>query len=370
MFLAGGVTSIAFSLPFIAYPTLSSAGPEWLVLVLASGFCANLIAYLIGLVIAVNVKTSSCVNGFLFAFVVVGYLGGGVWIEWGILHHPDLVIVLTTVTAGATWLWLRRPAWFRNRCSVAWVGLLDPWDRSKMQKFRHVWAARRFAKAPYPGVDVFFLRRICGHGNSDLRRCIWGTLYTTFALAAPQWKGLLVVVLMAVIWGGYAPGAAAFLIPMAALILTGFINPPLYSEFPVAGSRRERLLGTMAQMFVLAGVSMFMVGFAVLVVNRVLPLLPVIEVADFRLSFRPIDFTVLLPVVVVFPIMGIVRVLFYWKPMGLMLGTMLLLAGMMVAAIVVKSVPWAYAAATAGIFWVVCFLVVYRLAMRSDLVRG
>ena len=48
--------------------------------------------------------------------------------------------------------------------------------------------------------------------------------------------------------GGYTPGAASFVVPVVAPMLTGFINPPLYSELPVAGSRKERSLATMAQM--------------------------------------------------------------------------------------------------------------------------
>ena len=110
-------------------------------------------------------------------------------------------------------------------------------------------------------------------------------------------------------------------------------------------------------------------GLSLFVLNRLMPLVPVIEIAGLRLSFRPVDFSMLLPLVVVFPLMGIVRVLFHGNPLRLMLGTVLPLGSIMSVALLMKSTPPAYVAATAGILWTVCFLVVYRIAMESDLVR-
>lgn len=367
VFLAGVVTSLALSLPWIAYPGLTSEGPAVIVLVLASGFSANLIVYLISVAVTVG-KTAAFLNGLFFAAIFLVYFEIGVTLERSIVYRPGLVILLAAATAGAVWLWLGRPAWFRECCATPWIGFLDPWDRSQTHKFRQVWA-RRFAKAPHPGFDRFFLDRIRSHGDSDPRRYIWGTLYTTSSLIEPQWKGLVSLVLIAVIWAGYTPQAAPFVVPVVALMLTGFINPPLYSELPVAGSRKERSVATMAQMLALAGFSTLVVGLSLFVLNRLMPLVPVIEVADLRLSFRPVDFSMLLPLVVVFPLMGIVRVLFHGNPLRLMLGTVLPLGSIMLAAILMKSTPPAYVAATAGILWTVCFLVVYRIAMESDLVR-
>ena len=77
VFLAGVATSFALSLPWIAYSGLTSEGPAVIVLVLASGFSANLIVYLIGAAVTVR-KTAAFVNGFFFAAIFLVYFEIGV----------------------------------------------------------------------------------------------------------------------------------------------------------------------------------------------------------------------------------------------------------------------------------------------------
>lgn len=370
-FLIGVIASLVLGLPYLPYLAQPFSEPLVLVLVLFSGSCANLIAYLVGLAFGLSVWNAASAIGFIVpGALALTYLAGGTVIAQSILHRPDLMIVLGIGGSVAGWLWLGRPAWFRKRCARPWVGMLDAWDRSKMHKFRQVWTARRFTKPPHPGIDAFFLGKIGRYGSADPRRYIWGTLYTTYALIAPQWKGWLFLVLIAVAWAGYARGAALFIIPMLGVVMVGFINPPLYSELPVAGSRRARSFATMGQVLALAATWALVIGLAVVVVNCVMLLAPETEVAGFPLSFQPVDLNMLLLPVAVFPGVGIVRMLFYRNPVYLMLGTMLLLGLMMMAALIMSRlpVPMSYVAAAAVVLWAVCFLVIHEIAMRRDLV--
>lgn len=368
VFLVGVAASAVLAVPFLWYPDLAIAAPAWLAVVFLSGFSANLVVYLTGVTIAVSVRNAMAVIGLvIFAAVVLSRLEGGAALERAIFYRPGLVTVVAGVATAAGWLWLGRPAWFRSRCATPWVGLFDPWDHSKMYKFRHVRADRRLPKASYPGIDEFFLRTIGRYAESDPRRYVWGVLYTTSSLILPQWKGLLFVVLMAVVWTGYSPRVAPFVVAIVPLMVAGFINPPLYSKLSVAGGRRERSLATMIQMLALAAVSTLAVGLSVLVLNLVEPFVPRFAVADFELNLQPVDFKVVLLPLMAFPIMGLLRVLFHRNPMWQVSAMMLLFVGVMFLSMFVRSVAPMVAVAVDTVLWAICLLTVHRVAMHGDL---
>jgi hypothetical protein len=372
-FLIGISLSLVLA-PRLFNTSLFVSGPPVSELVLLSGFCANLAAYLAGVVFGLSVWNVTSVIGLvILAYFVLGDLGSGMAIERAILYRPIRVIVLGTGVAVVAWLWLGRPAWFRNRCATPWSGLLYPWDRSRMHESRHVWASRRFTKVRHPRTEGFFLGRIAKHGNSDSRKYVWGTLYTTYALIAPQWKGLLSLVLMIVVWIGYVQAVPPVIIPILGLIMTGFIHPPLYSELPVVGGRWTKSFATMVQILTLAVVWTLVLGLAVLVVNSMMSVMSLTTAENLQLSFPTAGLNLWLLPMMIFPIMGIVRVLFYRNAINLMVGTILVLGTMMAVSLLTPwewvSPPMAHAAAVIAVLWGICFLIVHAVAMRSDLGR-
>lgn len=375
VFVMGIVISLVLSQPYLFNRNLFVfvSGPPALELVLLSGFCANLTAYFAGLVFGLGVWNVISLIGFvILAVVVLGDLGGGMGIERGILYHPIRVIALGTGAAVAGWLWLGWLAWFRNRCVTPWVGLLYPWDRYRMREFHHVGAGRRFAEVRHPRTEGFFLGRIAKHEYSDPRKYIWGMLYTTYDSLAPQCKRVLLLALAIVIWIGYRQAIPPIIIPILGLIMTGFIHPVLHSELPIVGGRRTKSLATMIQILMLAVVWALVLELAVLVVNSVMSILSMTMAANLQKSFPPVYVNLWLLPMMIFPIMGIVRVLFYRSATNLMLGTVLVASVMLVVALLAPwewvSPPMTHVAAATAVLWGICFLVIHAIAMRSDLV--
>jgi hypothetical protein len=370
--VVGLATSFVFSLPFLGYPGLFDMAAAWWGLVLCAVFCANLLVYMAGLVTGLTVKNGVAWIGFLPAlalFALMVHLD--VAVERAITHTPYVVIALAGVAVSVGWRWLGRPAWFRRRCGRYWTELFTPWDRARMERYRQVYAARRFTKNVSPALDGFFQRAIARRGLSDRRRYVWGALYLTCVLMVPQWTGLVCLVLLAAVWSGFAPSVAPFVIGVVPLMMAGLLQPPLGTTLLVAGGRRERFFATAALMLGLGAASVLVVGVAIALTHLLAPLVPAFEWKGIVLHLQPVCPALLLVPLVVFPVVTLMNILFRRRPVWLLVSLMLVFVVVSFCAALLGRLGATQPGLSAvGILlsWSICLAAVRRIALHRDLV--
>lgn len=347
--------------------------PEWLILVLGAYFCASVTAYLLGAGIAFSTVRSGSVLGLMTLVVSLCALFDMFpTIQYPILHWPVAVIALALIVGLASWWWLGRPTWFRRSCATPWIGFFDPWDRSQIQKYRALYAAR-FPKNIPPSLDRFFQRAIGTRRPTSPAKYAWGVLYTTCVLVGPQWKWLLTFAVLAITCTAYFPPMAPGVISAVFFMMTGFVQPPLCTAWLVAGGRKERFFATVALILVLGVVSALLVGALAGLTHLLAPLAPPIRWKGLALDPHALSFQVLAVPLVLLPVVGLLQTLFCRKPLALALSIMLVLAIIMVSSMplnLYQAVTPAIAIGGTVLSWVVCMSILYRIAMRSDLVRG
>ncbi len=368
----GFAASFFFSLPFVCYPGLFDASPARAGLVLCSAFAANLMAYMLGVGVGVTARNAMALLGFLPFIVLLGpKVGLNVGVEHAIVHSPVVIIALTVGTAIGGWVWLGRASWFRRHSGAPRVGLCDAWDRSKMGKYREVFASRRFACTHHTGIDRFFLGRIGSQSQAGAWKYAWGALYQTSLVVAPQWKGLLFVVLLALLVGGYLPGAALVIAVIPAM-MAGYAQPPVHSALLVAGGRTERFRATITVLLVLTAAAFLVVSLVVVLSNVLAHIMPEIAAGQERWTFDVIDSTALLLPVLIVPVVGLLQIVFNRKPVLHAVSFMLVFTFIMVVSLLGRislSGPPLYAVGCVGavLAWVVCLLVVRHVTLHRDL---
>ncbi len=370
--VVGLAASFLFSLPFLGYPGLFGMPSLWWGLVLGAAFCANLMVYMAGLLVGFTARNAIVSIGLLPAlaiFAAMVHLDAAVM--RALTHAPFAVIAVTAVAAVAGWQWLGRPAWFRRRCGQYWTELFTPWNPSQMERYRQVYAARRFTKNVSPALDGFFQRAISRNGLLDRRKYIWGALYSTCVLIIPQWKGLVFVIVLAVIWSGYQPSAAPFIAGIIPLMMAGFLQPPLGTTLLVAGGRRERFFATAVLMLGLGGVSVLVVGVAIALTHLLAPLVPTFEWEGIVLHLRPLRPALLLIPLVVFPFVNLMYILFRRSPVWLIFSLMLAFVFVSFCAALLDrfgAIQPGLSAVGILLSWGICLAAVHRLALHRDLV--
>jgi len=347
--------------------------PEWLILVLGSYFCASVAAYLLAADVVISgMHGRSAVSFMVFVVTVYAMFDGFSTIQYPILHWPLAVIALAVVVGLASWWWLGRPAWFRRSCVTPWIGFFDPWDRSQIQKFRSIYAAR-FTKNIPPGLDRFFQRAIGARSLSSPGKYVWGVLYTTCVLVGPQWKWLLTFTVLAVTFTAYFPPVAPGVISVVFFMMTGFVQPPLGTALLVAGGRRERFFATVALLLVLGVFSTLLIGILIGLTHLLAPLVPPIRFKGLTLDPHALSLTVLAVPLVLLPLVGLLQTLFCRKPVWLALSIMLVLTVVMAFSLplgLYEAVTPVLAVTGTVLSWGICLSILYRIARRSDLVRG
>ncbi len=375
--LAVSVVLFCIALALLASPSFT--GPfEWaimprelLVLVLGSYFCASVAAYLLGAGVAFSaVHSASVVISMVLVVSVYLWLDAFRTIQYPIIHWPVAAIALAWVVGVASWWWLGRPAWFRRSCNRPWRGFFDPWARTPTQRNRDLYATR-FTKTT-PRLDRFFQRVMGNRPLSHLGKCVWGALYTTCVLVAPQWTGILTVALIGVTFAAYFPPVAPMVMGFLPLMTVGFLQSPLGTALLVAGGRKERFFATAVLILAFSVLWVLLFGAFVGLTHLLAPLVPAVTVRGATLSLHALSFKVLAIPLVLVPLVGLVQTLFYRKPVGLALSIMLLIAIMMMSTMpfsLYRAVTPALAIAGTILSWGICLSLLYRIAMRSDLVR-
>ena len=324
IFSVGIVTNLLASPIFLLYPGLGWW--QWIP-VICSAFFAGLVFYFIGVGLAFGIRNSAAWIGFLPLFVVGGgFFGLHIIIERAIVENPIGITLLGAFSSIAVWIWLGDVGLARRYCGMPWVGLFDAWNRDKMRKYKQVRANIKWDKLkkhPKPWVERFFLGRMNKCDYLGAGRHIWGGLYTTLGLLLSQWQGNIFLVLFMVFFLGYME-RFWFLMFFPLIGIAGYIHSPVYSSMLFSGGRRERFATviTLAATTAVLGGVLFIILAALSVPLAVI--IPDITVRGITIAFHTITINLFYAPLVFVPFAFTVNLIFYRKPIFIILSVMLL----------------------------------------------
>ena len=372
IFSVAVVVNLLGSMLFLIYPGLGLFQQG---VVVCSAFFAGLTFYLSGVVLAFGIK-NPILAVVLFPWLILGTrFGPHVIIERAIVEYPYAVICVGILSGAAVWLWLGRADLARRHCNVPRISLLDSWNREKLKKYNAAKNAHKLKGHPRPWVWRFFLGRMAQYDYLGDGRYVWGVLCNHFAMMVSLWKSFAVYLALLTIVSGYMIHwmvAALIILPVAIL---GHQRPPVYSSMLTFGGRRERFVST--AVLCVGGIAsacaavLIMVGLSVPLAR----FMPEIGVKDSaRLVFRIIDARFVFIPLVAASFFLTIRLVFYRKPVFMMLLLMLLFALMVPLGIVGRESIRAIitnrgcVAGIAVVGWAIFFLVLGYICEKRCLV--
>lgn len=315
------------SLRFLMYPGLNSGQ---LVLVVCSAFCAGLIFYWLSVWLAFGIRNSAAFIGLLPLVIFGGiFLDLHIIIERAIVGNPFGVILVGVLSSVLAWLWLGSAEWARRYCAVPWIGFFDAWNRDKMQRYRQVRAAIKWDKLkkhPSPWVETFFLGRMNRHDYISTGRYIWGGLYTTFGIALSQWKaafsGVFLALVLVCFMGYMGPGINMLFIMPGLMIAQ--MRLPVYSSMLISGGRNERYRCAMTQVITTAVLITILVTIVAALSVPLATVMPDITLRGSTFTFHAMIIELFFVPLLMIPIVFTLQLIFYRKPILMMLLIMLL----------------------------------------------
>ena len=378
LFLVGVFVSYVASVIFVKFVDQDGLSCGQLILALCAAFSASLTLYFIGAMLALGrmglwmgyLSVMVCWTGLgVLGLVFSPFLGA---IGRIIIGFPVPVIVLGTIVATKTWLWMGRLSRFQALCA----------------KF-HRRPVRVLPGGTWYSVDIRFFPATLNRALQELfedvflrimRRCEgsrhWqyslGAIYTTLLFGLThRWILVALALLFSVglITSMYFPSLAPLWIVTMSVFLANAIRhaPPCSHARSVIGAgRRERMGATLVSASVLCFLCLLFVSLMVIISRFIVGFLPDIGSASpAQLNPRFILFAAAL-----FPVGGLsVLVSFRGSP----------LAGLPSALVCVfvlldtyapywyVTIPTGYILASAALAWLLFGLAVRRVALRTDL---
>jgi len=328
IFWVGVLVNLFGSLLFLTYPDLHSGQ---LFLVVCSAFFAGMIFFWLGVGFAFILRNPGAWIGFLPLVILGGcFFGLHRVLERAIVGIPFGVILVGILSSIVAWLWLGDEGRARRYCAVPWIGFFDAWNRDKLQRYRRVRAPIKWDKLkqhPSPWVETFFLGRMNRHDYVSTGRYIWGGLYTMFGIALSQWKAtcssVFLVALAIVCFLGYmGPWTINILFVMPGLMIAQ-MRLPVYSSMLISGGRKERYRCAMT--LVITTALLITVLLTIIAVLSVLlaTIMPDITLRGNTFIFQPMNIKLFFVPLLMIPIVFTVQLIFYRKPMSMVLLIML-----------------------------------------------
>jgi len=326
----GVIANLLGSLLFLIYPGLHSGQ---LVLVVCSAFCAGLISYWLSVWLAFGIRNSAAFIGLLPLVIFGGiFLDLHIIIERAIVGNPFGVILVGVLSSVLAWLWLGSADWARRYCAVPWIGFFDAWNRDKMQRYRRVRAAIKWDKLkkhPSPWVETFFLGRMNRHDYIGAGRYIWGGLYTTFGIALSQlsqWKAAFsgaFLALVLVCFLGYMGHGGTFILFFMPGLMIAQMPLPVYSSMLISGGRNERYRGAMTLVITTAVLITALVTIIAALSVPLATIMPDITLRGNTFTFHAMIIELFFIPLLMIPIVFTIQLIFYRKPIFMMLLIML-----------------------------------------------
>ncbi|MDI9432942.1 MAG: hypothetical protein QM570_14605 [Planctomycetota bacterium] len=374
----GIAANAAGAMLFLFYPGLPLV---WRLLVLGSAFAAGLVFYLAGAWWGFFARQPMALVGFSIAVFFFGQrLGLHVRLERIVVLHPLAVMAAGVLAAVAMWLYLTRADLARRNCLRPWIGFAEVFDRDKLRRSPQARSAApwtRLKDHPRPWVQKLFLGGMTKCRPLSVARCVWGAVYSSFALVLSQWTNVLVLVVVMTIFLGYLGGHLMVILLGSLPIVAGAMSlshGALYSSLLTSGGRRERFFATLAAVVVGAVLVTAFMGLVAALSVPLANVLPDFTVYGQRLTYHVISARVFYGSWVLLPIAAMIHLVLYRRPALLMIVLIAFAYPVVLAAELLshdlRPLVNAPAAATlAALCWLVFILVLSRIAHRRPLVR-
>ncbi len=373
VFCVGIVFNLFGSLLFFVYPYLNAGQ---LVLVVCSAFFAGLISYLLVAGLAFGVRNSVAFIGLLPLIIVAGqFFDLHTVIEGVIVGNPLVVILVGVLCSVVAWIWLGIDGWARRYCAVPLIGFVDAWNQDKMQRYRQVRLAKKWDKLkkhPSPWVETFFLGRMNRYDYVSTGRYIWGGLYTTFGMALPQWKeafsGVFLALVLVCFLGYMGPGGRNILFIMPVFMIAQ-MRLPVYSSMLISGGRNERYRCAMTQVITTAVLITALVTIVAALSLLLAAVMPDITLRGSTFTFHAMNIELFFVPLFMIPIAFTIQLIFYRKPIFMMLLIMLLFMLLFWHEQFGAVINPMYIVSPVVLSWVLFTLVLRYVCMRRCLAR-
>jgi len=247
IFRIGVIVNLLLGCVFFGYPGFDF--PYVLLVVLAGGFF-GMVVYFYG-VYGGFVKIPAASVGILGLIIPLTIL-----FKWDmilqniIIHHPIVIIIVSTLVCIWVWRLLDRDILARKYCGKLVMGVLDSWNQKKISKYKMAQLAEKEQKKPNStpkissGVESFFISRINRAETNSLPRYIWGSFYRSFGIAISQQRQnllwILIIILPILCFFCYIPGEGVNIIFIIPGIMVLYMSLWVYSSLLTAGGRKQR----------------------------------------------------------------------------------------------------------------------------------
>jgi len=209
IFWIGGVVNLFLGCVFLGYPGLGF--PYVLLVILAGGF-VGIIAYFYGAYASFQAVPTPAAGilGLLIPCTIF-FVKWDIVLQSIIIHQPIMVIVLSALVCVWVWRLLGRDFLARKYCGKLIMGMLDSWNRTKIEKYKQARADRNMTESKvkfFEKVQEFFLGKMERYGFLSRGRYIWGNIYMVFGKLFGFWNiwhvlGFLGTIIFLVLFFGF-----------------------------------------------------------------------------------------------------------------------------------------------------------------------
>ena len=180
IFWIGCVVNLLLGCVFLGYPGLGF--PYVLLIVLAGGF-VGMIVYFYGVYSsfqAVPTPAAGIVGPLIICTILFKW---DIILQNIIIHQPIVMILVSALICIWVWKLLGREFLARKYCGKLIMGMLDSWNRTKIEKYKQARAERNMTEAKvtfFEKAQKFFLGKMEQYDFLSRSRYIWGNIYMTF----------------------------------------------------------------------------------------------------------------------------------------------------------------------------------------------
>ena len=256
-----------------------------------------------------------------------------IWPQRVLVSSPLIVIALGLFICGLlVWRWPHlRDSIARQNCGRYELGILDVWDRDKLQGYYRANAARGWARRPQPvsdgtAVAGYLLARMESHACLSLGRTLWAELYAFFGwLSARDLWRCLTLCIPLVLFLGYSfrrdVDTSLMLLIAMAMLPMGFAmiyKMPAHCTLLLPVGRKEKYYGSLLAALVMTILATVIVLLVITISHLLNLFLPTVAVGSITLTYRSIPIGILHLCPLLMPLCFLLRILFPQRGMLLL----------------------------------------------------
>ncbi|MFC1737728.1 hypothetical protein ACFL1G_01605 [Planctomycetota bacterium] len=209
IFWIGGVVNLFLGCVFLGYPGL---GFPYVLLVVLAGSFVGMIACFYGVYASFQaVPTPAAGIAWPLIVCTIYFVKWDIVLQSIIIHQPIVMILVCALVCIWVWKLLGRDFLARKYCGKLIMGMLDSWNRTKIEKYKQARADRNMTESKvkfFEKVQDFFLGKMERYEFLSRGRYIWGNIYMVFGKFFGFWNiwhvlGFLATIIFLVLFFGF-----------------------------------------------------------------------------------------------------------------------------------------------------------------------